>query len=31
MIISIFASVGQQNLGDELILKNEVKLLEKEY
>ncbi|MDD2871835.1 MAG: polysaccharide pyruvyl transferase family protein [Candidatus Gracilibacteria bacterium] len=31
MIISIFASIGGQNLGDELILKNEVKLLEKKY
>ncbi|MCD5385084.1 polysaccharide pyruvyl transferase family protein [Candidatus Gracilibacteria bacterium] len=31
MIISIFASIGAQNLGDELILKNEIKLLEKEY
>ena len=31
MLISIFASIGAQNLGDELILKNEIKLLEDEY
>lgn len=31
MIISIFASIWAQNLWDELILKNEIKLLEKEY
>ena len=31
MLISIFASIGAQNLGDELILKNEIKLLEEEY
>lgn len=31
MHISIFASVGSQNLWDELILKNEIELLEKEY
>ena len=31
MIISIFASVGAQNLWDELILKNEIKMLEQEY
>lgn len=31
MIISIFASIWAQNLGDELILKNEIKLLEKQY
>ncbi|MDD3794143.1 MAG: polysaccharide pyruvyl transferase family protein [Candidatus Gracilibacteria bacterium] len=31
MKISIFASIGAQNLGDELILKNEIKLLKKEY
>ncbi len=31
MIISIFASVWAQNLGDELILKNEIKLLERKY
>lgn len=31
MKISIFASIWQQNLWDELILKNEIKLLEEEY
>ena len=31
MNIAILASVGAQNLGDELILKNEVKLLEQEF
>jgi len=31
MIISIFASIWCQNLWDELILKNEIKLLEKKY
>ncbi len=31
MIISIFASIWAQNLGDELILKNEIKMLEAEY
>jgi hypothetical protein len=31
MIISVFASVGCQNLWDELILKNEIRLLEEEY
>lgn len=31
MIISIFASIWAQNLGDELILKNEIQLLEKKY
>lgn len=31
MIISIFASIWAQNLGDELILKNEIKILEEEY
>lgn len=31
MIISIFASIWAQNLWDELILKNEIKLLEQEY
>ncbi|QFR39642.1 hypothetical protein A9Q91_05475 [Candidatus Gracilibacteria bacterium 28_42_T64] len=31
MIISIFASIGSQNLGDELILKNEIKILEEKY
>ncbi len=31
MIISIFASIWSQNLWDELILKNEIKSLEKEY
>jgi len=31
MIISIFASIWAQNLWDELILKNEIKALEKEY
>lgn len=31
MIISIFASIWAQNLWDELILKNEIKLLEKEH
>jgi polysaccharide pyruvyl transferase WcaK-like protein len=31
MNISILASVGAQNLGDELIVKNEVKLLEQEF
>lgn len=31
MIISIFASIWAQNLWDELILKNEIKLLEREY
>ncbi|NDK08734.1 hypothetical protein EOM39_05850 [Candidatus Gracilibacteria bacterium] len=30
MNISIFASIGCQNLGDELILKNEIKLFENE-
>ncbi|MDD3303062.1 MAG: polysaccharide pyruvyl transferase family protein [Candidatus Gracilibacteria bacterium] len=31
MNISIFASIGCQNLGDELILKNEIKIFEKIY
>lgn len=31
MNISIFASIGAQNLGDELILKNEIQLLKKEF
>ena len=31
MKISIFASIWAQNLWDELILKNEIKLLKKEY
>jgi len=31
MKISIFASIGSQNLWDELILKNEIKLFEKRY
>lgn len=31
MIISIFASIWCQNIGDELILKNEIKMLEEEY
>ena len=31
MIISIFASIGAQNLGDELILKNEVSILRERY
>ncbi len=31
MRISIFASIGAQNLWDELILKNEIKLLEKQH
>jgi polysaccharide pyruvyl transferase WcaK-like protein len=31
MNIAILASVGAQNLGDELIIKNEVKLLEHEF
>ncbi|MDD2907923.1 MAG: polysaccharide pyruvyl transferase family protein [Candidatus Gracilibacteria bacterium] len=31
MKIAIFASIGAQNLGDELILKNEIKLLEQTY
>lgn len=31
MIISIFASIWSQNLWDELILKNEIKLLRQEY
>ncbi len=31
MIISVFASIWSQNLWDELILKNEIKALEKEY
>lgn len=31
MLITIFASIGCQNLGDELILKNEIILLEKQY
>lgn len=31
MIISIFASIWAQNLWDELILKNEIQMLEKEY
>ncbi|MCT4617461.1 MAG: polysaccharide pyruvyl transferase family protein [Candidatus Gracilibacteria bacterium] len=31
MKISILMSIGAQNLGDELILKNEIKLLEKKY
>jgi polysaccharide pyruvyl transferase WcaK-like protein len=31
MIISIFASIWAQNLWDELILKNEIKILEDEY
>ena len=29
--ISIFASIWSQNLGDELILKNEINLLKKEF
>lgn len=31
MNISIFASIGAQNLGDELILKNEIELLKQEF
>ena len=31
MLISIFASIGSQNLGDELILKNEIKILKEKY
>ncbi|PIE85499.1 hypothetical protein CSA08_01655 [Candidatus Gracilibacteria bacterium] len=31
MIISILASIGSDNLGDELILKNEINILEKKY
>ena len=31
MIISIFASIWAQNLWDELILKNQIKILEKKY
>ena len=31
MLISIFASIGSQNLWDELILKNEIKFLRKKY
>ena len=31
MKIAIFASIGSQNLWDELILKNEIKILEKKY
>ena len=31
MNIAIFASLGAQNLGDELIIKNEVQLLEQEF
>ncbi|MDQ7008667.1 MAG: polysaccharide pyruvyl transferase family protein [Candidatus Gracilibacteria bacterium] len=31
MKISVFASIGAQNLGDELILKNEIKILEEKY
>ena len=31
MKISIFASIGAQNLGDELILKNEIELLKCEF
>ena len=31
MLISIFASIGAQNLGDELILKNEIQILREEY
>ena len=31
MIISIFASIWAQNLWDELILKNEIKILEDKY
>jgi len=31
MIISIFASIGAQNLWDELILKNEIKILKLKY
>jgi len=31
MIISIFASIWAQNLGDELILKNEIKILREKY
>lgn len=31
MLISIFAAIWSQNLGDELILKNEIHLLEKKY
>ncbi|PZM84976.1 hypothetical protein DLH72_02570 [Candidatus Gracilibacteria bacterium] len=30
-IISIFSSIGCQNVGDELILKNEIELLKKEF
>jgi len=31
MLISIFASIWAQNLGDELILKNEIEILREEY
>jgi len=31
MKIAIFASIWAQNLGDELILKNEINILEKQY
>ena len=31
MIISIFASIWSENLWDELILKNEIKILEEKY
>lgn len=31
MLISIFASIWAENLGDELILKNEIKILEAKY
>lgn len=31
MLISIFASIGSQNLGDELILKNEIAILRERY
>ena len=31
MKISIFASIGSQNLWDELILKNEIKILKRKY
>ncbi len=31
MLISIFASIWSQNLGDELILKNEIKILREKY
>ena len=31
MLISVFASIWSQNLGDELILKNEIQILREEY